>query len=156
MSRKNGVSRRDFVRMGCCTAASFGLTAAIGRLNLIHAYAAPAATDYRALVCIFLFGGNDSNNLIVPNDNAGYQNYAKIRSALALPQTSILLVTSKRPMPPGKIRMACIRTSRGCRDFLRAARWHSGERRNAGAAVDANAISGGIQLAENSCSCRNF
>ena len=42
-------------------------------------FAAGAATDYRALVCIFLFGGNDSNNLIVPNDNAGYQNYANIR-----------------------------------------------------------------------------
>jgi uncharacterized protein (DUF1501 family) len=91
---KNNVTRRNFVRMGCCTAASFGLTAAIGRLNLIHAFAAPAATDYKALVCIFLFGGNDANNLIVPNDNTGYQNYAKIRSNLALPQSSILPVTS--------------------------------------------------------------
>ena len=102
MSRKNGVSRRDFVRMGCCTAASFGLTAAIGRLNLIHAYAAPAATGYRALVCIFLFGGNDGNNLIVPNDNAGYQNYAKVRATLALPQTSILPVTSKTTNASGQ------------------------------------------------------
>src|SRR5579872_3457591 len=99
---KNNVTRRDFVRMGCCTAASFGLTAAIGRLNLIHAFAAPAATDYRALVCIFLFGGNDGNNLIVPNDNAGYQNYAKVRSTLALPQTSILPVTSKTTNASGQ------------------------------------------------------
>jgi uncharacterized protein (DUF1501 family) len=101
MILKNKVSRRNFVRMGCCTASSFALTAAIGRLNLIHAYAA-GATDYRALVCIFLFGGNDANNLIVPNDNAGYQNYAQIRSTLALPQTSILPITSKTTQASGQ------------------------------------------------------
>lgn len=96
MARKNEspVSRRDFVRMGCCTAASFGLTAALGRLNLIHAFAA-GTTGYQALVCIFLFGGNDSNNLIVPNDNAGYQNYATIRANLALAQSSLLPVIAK-------------------------------------------------------------
>jgi uncharacterized protein (DUF1501 family) len=102
MFRENTVSRRDLVRMGCCTAASFGLSAAIGRLNLIHAFAAGTATDYRALVCIFLFGGNDGNNLIVPNDNAGYQNYAKIRANLALPQTSLLPVTSKTTNASGQ------------------------------------------------------
>ena len=76
--------------MGCCTAASFGLTAALGRLNLIHAFACGAATAYKALVCIFLFGGNDGNNLIVPNDNAGYQNYAEITSLQPVfPTTSI-------------------------------------------------------------------
>jgi uncharacterized protein (DUF1501 family) len=94
MSGKNKFTRRDFVRISCCTAASFGMTAAIGRLNLIHALAAPA-TGYRALVCIFLFGGNDSNNLIVPNDAAGYMNYANIRSNLALPQASLLPIVAK-------------------------------------------------------------
>ena len=83
MRGKDKFSRRDFVRISCCTAASFGMTAAIGRLNLIHALAAPAATGYRALVCVFLFGGNDSNNMIIPNDTAGYANYASIRSNLA-------------------------------------------------------------------------
>ena len=95
MARESNLTRRNFVRMGCCTAASFGLTAAIGRLNLIHAYAAGAATGYRALVCIFLFGGNDANNLIVPNDNAGYQNYAKLRANLALSQSSLLPIVAK-------------------------------------------------------------
>ncbi len=95
MARESNFTRRDFVRMGCCTAASFGLTAAIGRLNLIHAYAAGAAAGYRALVCVFLFGGNDANNLIVPNDNAGYQNYAKLRVNLALPQSSLLPIVAK-------------------------------------------------------------
>src|SRR5580704_250003 len=95
MAIKMGFSRRDFVRTGCCTAASFALSAAIGRLNLIHAFAAGGATDYRALVCIFLFGGNDSNNLIVPNDTAGYLNYSTIRSNLAIPQALLLPITAK-------------------------------------------------------------
>lgn len=95
MSGKTRVSRRDFVRISCCTAASFGMTAALGRLNLIHALAAPAATDYRALVCVFLFGGNDSNNMIMPNDTPGYANYATVRSNLALPQNTLLPIVAK-------------------------------------------------------------
>jgi uncharacterized protein (DUF1501 family) len=96
MSRRKGFSRRDFVRMGCCTAASFGMSAALGRLNMIHAMAAPpAASGYQALVCIFLFGGNDSNNLLIPNDSAGYLNYATIRAGLALPQNTLLPITAK-------------------------------------------------------------
>jgi uncharacterized protein (DUF1501 family) len=95
MSRKKGVSRRDFVRMGCCTAASFAMSAALGRLNMIHAMAAAPSSGYQALVCIFLFGGNDSNNLLIPNDTAGYTNYAAIRSNLALPQASLLPIIAK-------------------------------------------------------------
>lgn len=102
MARESKLNRRDFVRMGCCTAASFGLSAAIGRLNLIHAYAAGAATDYRALVCIFLFGGNDANNMIVPFDNAGFQNYTKLRANLALPQASVLPITSRTTQASGQ------------------------------------------------------
>jgi len=100
MSRKKGMSRRDFVRMGCCTAASFGMTAALGRLNMIHAMAAPPASGYQALVCIFLFGGNDSNNLLIPNDSAGYANYATIRSNLALSQGSLLPIVTKTGKVP--------------------------------------------------------
>jgi uncharacterized protein (DUF1501 family) len=99
MSRKKGLSRRDFVRAGCCTAASFAMGAAIGRLNMIHAMAAPP-TSYQSLVCIFLFGGNDSNNMFIPYDAAGYQNYATIRSNLALAQNSLLPVTAKTGKVP--------------------------------------------------------
>jgi uncharacterized protein (DUF1501 family) len=103
MFDRNRLTRRDFVRMGCCTAASFGLTAALGRLNLIHAYAAGAATEYRALVCIFLFGGNDSNNMIVPNDTAGYANYANIRANLALAQNTLLPIVAKTNSASGQV-----------------------------------------------------
>jgi uncharacterized protein (DUF1501 family) len=100
MRRGNGISRRDILRAGCCSAASFAMTSALGRLNLIHALAAGQSGGYQALVCIFLFGGNDSNNLIVPNDTPGYQNYANIRASLALPQNSLLPIIAKTGSVP--------------------------------------------------------
>jgi uncharacterized protein (DUF1501 family) len=100
MRRGNGISRRDILRAGCCSAASFAMTSALGRLNLIHALAAGPSNGYQALVCIFLFGGNDSNNLIVPNDTPGYQNYANIRANLALPQSSLLPIIAKTGSVP--------------------------------------------------------
>jgi len=63
--------------------------AALGQLGLLAANAAPA-NDYKALVCVFLYGGNDANNMIVPLDTAGYANYATTRSYLALPQAQLL------------------------------------------------------------------
>src|SRR5580693_9760846 len=95
MRRGNGISRRDILRAACCSAASFAMTSALGRLNLIHALAAGPSSGYQALVCIFLFGGNDSNNLIIPNDASGYQNYANIRENLALSQGSLLPIVTK-------------------------------------------------------------
>src|SRR5580704_13951044 len=86
------MSRRDFVNKSCCSAAAGMAAASFGRLGLMNAMA-QSSTDYKALVCIFLFGGNDANNLIVPNDSAGYANYASIRAGLALPQSQLLPVT---------------------------------------------------------------
>jgi uncharacterized protein (DUF1501 family) len=100
MARGNGISRRELLRASCCTAASLGMTAALGRLHMIHALAAGPSSGYQALVCIFLFGGNDSNNLIVPNDTAGYQNYATIRQNLALAQGSLLPIVAKTGKMP--------------------------------------------------------
>jgi uncharacterized protein (DUF1501 family) len=58
--------------------------------------AAPAAipTDYKALVCIFMFGGNDSNNTIVSLDR--YASYASTRGLLAIPQSQLLGISPKR------------------------------------------------------------
>jgi uncharacterized protein (DUF1501 family) len=63
-------SRRDFIRLSCCSAATLSALAGLGRFGMMSALAAgPTCADYKALVCIFLFGGNDSNNLIVPMDS---------------------------------------------------------------------------------------
>ena len=51
-----------------------------------------AADDYRALVCIFMFGGNDGNNLIVPRDPADHSRYAGPRGRLALNRDQLLAV----------------------------------------------------------------
>ena len=51
--------------------------------------------DYKALVCIFLSGGNDGHNTVVPKYNAGYAEYAAARSAqgLAIAQNQLLSIT---------------------------------------------------------------
>jgi uncharacterized protein (DUF1501 family) len=64
-------------------------TAALGQLGVFASRAAPA-DDYKALVCIFLAGGNDSNNMVVPVDTTGYATYAAVRGPLALPQAQLL------------------------------------------------------------------
>jgi uncharacterized protein (DUF1501 family) len=51
---------------------------------------AHAAGDYKALVCIFLYGGNDGLNTIVPTDTARYNQYAAIRKTLALPKGGLM------------------------------------------------------------------
>jgi len=66
-----------------------GALAALSALGPLSSRASTAG-DYKALVCIFLYGGNDSNNMIVPIDAAGYANYAKLRSTIALPQDQLL------------------------------------------------------------------
>jgi uncharacterized protein (DUF1501 family) len=54
---------------------------------------AQTTSDYKALVCIFMFGGNDANNMIVPQGGSGqitYANYASARGSLALNQATLL------------------------------------------------------------------
>jgi len=86
------MKRRDFLKTCCCTAAAGVATASFTRLGLVNALA-QGASDYKALVCVFLFGGNDANNLIVPLNASDYANYARIRAGLALAQGSLLPVT---------------------------------------------------------------
>ncbi|APV51052.1 hypothetical protein BWI17_15985 [Betaproteobacteria bacterium GR16-43] len=53
-----------------------------------------AGEDYRALVCIFMFGGNDSNNMVIPTSTTEYQQYATGRTpTLALAQGTLLPLT---------------------------------------------------------------
>jgi uncharacterized protein (DUF1501 family) len=81
-------TRRDFVRLACCSAATASLVNGLSKFGLVSALA-QGTTDYKALVCIFMFGGNDSNNTIVPIDSR-YAGYQSIRANLALPQASLL------------------------------------------------------------------
>jgi uncharacterized protein (DUF1501 family) len=63
---------------------------------MIGALAADSApSDYKALVCLFLYGGNDSNNLLVPIDSTNYGLYSAARTVLALPQSTLLPIAPK-------------------------------------------------------------
>ena len=90
-------TRRDFFRQAACAAVgTLSIATTLRDLRFINAAVAQTVlTDYKALVCIFLSGGNDSNNLIVPIND--YANYASVRQNLALPLASLLPVTSLNP-----------------------------------------------------------
>jgi uncharacterized protein (DUF1501 family) len=81
------LNRRSFVRYASLAAA--GHVAGFRPFGAMNALA-QTGSGYQALVCIFLYGGNDSNNTLIPFDTAGYANYANIRGPLALPQNTLL------------------------------------------------------------------
>ncbi len=86
-------TRRDFIRQAACAAlGTVALSSTIRDLRFMNAAVAQSnIVDYKALVCVFLQGGNDSNNVVIPTLQAEYNNYAAIRTpVLALPQASIL------------------------------------------------------------------
>ncbi|HXT22377.1 MAG TPA: hypothetical protein VN923_16610, partial [Thermoanaerobaculia bacterium] len=91
-------TRRRFVRSACAAVGMTSLAHTVFDLRRIASAAtlpAVAAGDYRALVCLFLYGGNDGNNVVVPR-GAEYAGYAAARGALALPQ-SLLRVLPNTP-----------------------------------------------------------
>jgi uncharacterized protein (DUF1501 family) len=82
-------SRREFLKRS--SAFSVAGAAAPWALNLaaISEAAAQTATDYKALVCIFLYGGNDHGNTLVPYDQSTYDSYATLRSTLATARSAL-------------------------------------------------------------------
>ncbi len=83
------MSRRRFLR----AAAAGGLLYAFGRTpGTIAAHAAGVGgfADYKALVCVFLYGGNDSWSLVVPRSTAEYDAYAASRRNLAIARDALL------------------------------------------------------------------
>lgn len=88
-------TRRSFLQQGCAGLASVGslsLLSQVMGLRQINAAAGddPDNDDYKALVCVFLYGGNDSANMLIPTAAAPYADYAAGRSVLTLPRDSIL------------------------------------------------------------------
>ena len=82
-------TRRTFIRQAACAAlGASGLLSTIWDLRKLSA--ATATSDYKALVCLFLYGGNDANNVLIPNDPGSYNIYANARGNLALAQQSLL------------------------------------------------------------------
>jgi len=88
----NLTTRRTFIRQTACAAlGTSGLLSSIWDLRKVSAAAVvSSAADYRALVCVFLYGGNDGNNMVVPYDAPSYASYAATRRNLAIPQSLLL------------------------------------------------------------------
>ncbi len=99
-------SRRHFLKT--CSLLSMAGAASPFALNLAAIGAASAQTTlpgYKAIVCLFFYGGNDHTNTFIPYDNASYAQYFASRDTLAIPQAS-LTATATGPV-----------TSQGGRDF---------------------------------------
>lgn len=101
MQHRSFVSRRSFLQKTTMLAATAGL----GRIGLFSARAQslPSPTDYKALVCVFMLGGNDGHNMIVPLSGPGLTAYRAARGSLALPDGSatLLPVSAKDGTPYG-------------------------------------------------------
>jgi uncharacterized protein (DUF1501 family) len=82
-------SRRKFLQTS--SALSFLGAASPFALNLatIGAASAQAAPEYRAIVCLFMFGGNDHTNTVIPYDTAGYAEYAAARPGITIDRAAL-------------------------------------------------------------------
>lgn len=92
----NPISRRNFFGQASC--AAVGVSTLYSSLVNLKAFSAAAMAnsatvgdpDYKALVCIFLSGGNDSFNMLMPRTTSEYADYAATRSNLAIPLNDML------------------------------------------------------------------
>ncbi len=99
-------SRRKFLKASACGLTGAALAASVDRFNLVNAMMQDqqpdVASDYRALVCIFMSGGSDCNNMVIPFDDYtnpvggttnGYDNVRGGTSGLAILKTQLLKIT---------------------------------------------------------------
>lgn len=92
------INRRDFLRVSGAGAAATAAFAAYpgAAFSQVIGTSAPFP-DYKALVCVFLLGGNDSFNMLVPRSNAEYNVYAQSRQNMAIPQSDLLPINPLTP-----------------------------------------------------------
>ncbi len=92
------INRREFLRRtGTGAAATAAFAACPGAaFSQVIGTSAPFP-DYKALVCVFLFGGNDSYNMLVPRSNTEYNVYAASRQNMAITQADLLPINPLTP-----------------------------------------------------------
>lgn len=98
MKKDRLLSRRRFLgEASCATVGSTALYSSLLNLRMTSTAAAADLTpddDYKALVCLFLAGGNDSYNMLVPNNASAYAEYKNSRDNIALDKANLLPITS--------------------------------------------------------------
>ena len=100
-------NRREFLRHAACAAVgTVAIRSTLWDLRLVKAAAPTVVIDYKALVCIFLVGGNDANNMIIPHEQAEYDAYAAVRttaSGINIARDTLLQIRppslNRRPKP---------------------------------------------------------
>jgi len=97
-------SRRAFMKRAACFSLVGGASPFLMNLAAIGEAAAATASDYKALVCIFLFGGNDYANTVTPYDQPSYDLYAGLRGSIAHSQASLgqTILVPNAPLPGGR------------------------------------------------------
>jgi len=87
-------SRRDFLKDTLRSVAALGAVGSMAKFGEMNALA--AGSSYQALVCIFLLGGNDGHNTVIPMTTAqqNYSQYAQNRGGLAIAQNTLLPIAN--------------------------------------------------------------
>jgi uncharacterized protein (DUF1501 family) len=87
-------SRRDFLKATVQSMTALGAVGGLAKFGEMNALA--AGSNYQALVCVFLLGGNDGHNTVVPITTAqqNYSLYQQARGGLAIPQASLLPIAN--------------------------------------------------------------
>ncbi len=97
------MNRRNFIKS--LLASSVGMSSAnatLSNMKLMNhtlQQTSQRFDDYKALVCIFLHGGNDSFNMLIPSENVDYQRYQSVRQNLAIEQSNLLNITPSTATP---------------------------------------------------------
>lgn len=103
MKQTDHLTRRGFLGQASCAAVgSASLLSSILNLRLVGSVAAaeaPQDDDYRALVCVFFAGGNDSFNMLAPHSGPGRSDYESSRGTVALDESELLSIPS---LPDGR------------------------------------------------------
>ena len=78
---KLNATRRQFLRTASAVSGSVGAAAAPFALNMatLGAAVGQTAPDYKAIVCMFLYGGNDSSNMVLRTDPVSFNEYTRLR-----------------------------------------------------------------------------
>jgi len=88
------IKRRNFIKNSILSSAGTASWMAMGNhFSLVSAAKASASAPsagYKALVCLFLHGGNDSFNMVIPSSASGYATYQATRQNMAIDQQSLI------------------------------------------------------------------
>ena len=103
LSRRQQRRRELLKRFSALSLMGSGAGAFSGKLGLVGSALANSGdyanlTDYKALVCVFLYGGADSFNMFVPSDSVDFANYQSSRGALAVGGDNVLPAHGSSPL----------------------------------------------------------